>query len=107
MKCCNIASGKATHAHAPSERGVALILTLIMLAIITIVTVVFLATTSRNRASTTIRVDQTAAELGTETALQHAQGKIIERVMRETNLLAFDFFVSRPMSYGYEIVSNQ
>ena len=65
-----------------------------MLAIITVVTVVFLATAGRNRASTTVRVDQTTAELATETAVQHVQGKIIETVMRETNLLAFDFFVS-------------
>ncbi len=88
---------------ANSQRGVALILTLIMLAIITIVTVVFLATASRNRQSTTVRIDQTASEFATETAAQHAQGKIIERVMRETNLLAFDFFVSRPIGYGLQI----
>jgi hypothetical protein len=94
-------------ARAASQRGVALILTLIMLAIITIVTVVFLATTSRNRQSTTVRIDQTTAEFATETALQHAQGKIIERVMRETNLLAFDFFVSRPISYGYFAPNNR
>lgn len=93
-------------ARAASQRGVALILTLIMLAIITIVTVVFLATTSRNRASTTVRIDQTGAELGTETALQHAQGKILERVIRETNLLAFDFFVSRPLGYSNYLLNG-
>jgi hypothetical protein len=81
-----------------SERGVALILTLIMLAIITIVTVVFLATTSRNRASTTVRIDQTTAEIAAETASQYAQAKIIERIIHERNLLAFDFSVSYPVS---------
>src|SRR5947207_748469 len=39
---------------ARSQRGVALVLTLIMLAIITIVVVVFLATTRRNRQSVTV-----------------------------------------------------
>lgn len=89
-----------------SQRGVALVLTLIMLAIITIVTVVFLATTRRNRLSVTVRKAQTDAELATEHAFQHANTKVIERLLRETNLLAFDFFVSRPLTYGYELAGN-
>ena len=47
---------------AGSQRGVALVLTLIMLAVITVITVIFLATARRNRASTTVRIDQTTAE---------------------------------------------
>ncbi len=84
-----------------SQRGVALVLTLIMLAVITIITVLFLATARRNRSSTTVRIDQTTAEFAAETAYQHATGKIIERILNDRDLLSFDFFVSRPLGYGY------
>jgi hypothetical protein len=104
MKCSNSIFWKCPGARA--DRGVALILTLIMLAIITIVVVVFLATTSRNRASTTVRIDQTTAEFAAESAWQHVQGKLIEEAIRRTNLLAFDFLVSRPRSYGYLLQNN-
>lgn len=79
-----------------SQRGVALVLTLIMLAIITVVTVVFLATARRNRISTTVRSDQIAAEHAAEDAYQRASAEITERILRETNLLAMDFLVSQP-----------
>ncbi len=78
----------------------ALVLTLIMLAVITVITVIFLATARRNRSTTTVRIDQTTAEFAAETAYQHATGKIIERILNDRNLLSFDFFVSRPLGYG-------
>ena len=78
-----------------SQRGVALILTLIMLAIITVVVVVFLATARRNRQSTTLRQHQTDAEFAAEYAFQRAGADIMKDVLRDTNLLAFDFLVSR------------
>src|SRR5688572_4014438 len=81
------------------QRGVALVLTLIMLAVITVVTVIFLATARRNRSSTTVRIDQTTAEFAAETAYQHATGKIIERILNDRNLLSFDFTVSHPLGY--------
>ncbi len=87
------------------QRGVALVLTLIMLAVITVITVIFLATARRNRASTTVRIDQTTAEIAAETAYQHATGKIIERILNDRDLLSFDFFVSRPLG-GYGFITN-
>ncbi|HTD66765.1 MAG TPA: hypothetical protein VK846_09590 [Candidatus Limnocylindria bacterium] len=81
-----------------SQRGVALVLTLIMLAIITIVVVVFLATTRRNRQSVTVRQAQTDAEHAAEVAFQHVNARIAERILRATNLLALDFMVSYPVS---------
>jgi hypothetical protein len=84
------------------QRGVALVLTLIMLAVITVVTVIFLATARRNRSSTTVRIDQTTAEFAAETAYQHATGKLIERILNDRNLLSVEFSVSRPLGYSYE-----
>jgi hypothetical protein len=81
------------------QRGVALVLTLIMLAVITVVTVIFLATARRNRSATIVRIDQTTAEFAAETAYQHATGKIIERILNDRNLLSLEFTVSRPLGY--------
>ena len=89
-----------------TQRGVALVLTLIMLAIITIVTVVFLATARRNRAAVSVRQNQTDAEHAAEIGYQHAIAKITERILRETNLLAFDFLVSQPPTYGYYLLNG-
>ena len=82
----------------------ALVLTLIMLAVITTITVIFLATARRNKSSTTVRIDQTTAEFAAETAYQHATGKIIERILNDRSLLSFDFFVSHPL--GYQVHTN-
>jgi len=99
---------KTPHARARvrpgNQRGVALVLTLIMLAIITIVVVVLLATARRNRQSTTVRIEQTAAEFAAEQAFQHANARIIARILQDTNLLSFDLLASVPSSY---IVTNR
>src|SRR5688572_22708810 len=78
-----------------SQRGVALVMTLIMLAIITVVVVVFLASARRTRLSTSLRQHQTDAEFAAESAFQRASGDVMAAVLRDTNLLAFDFLVSR------------
>ena len=87
-----------------SQRGVALVLTLIMLALITIVAVVFLATTRRNRLATGIQSDRTDAEFAAEAGYQHASGKIMEQILARTNLLAFDFLVSQTNGGGNNFV---
>ena len=109
MKCRNTESTQTVSSCAGMrrrERGVALVLTLIMLSVIVIVTVVFLLTTRRNRASISTRIDQTSAEYAAEVAYQHATGKLVERILRDTNLLNFEFFVSRPPGYGFELSNN-
>lgn len=80
----------------------ALVITLIMLAIITVVTVVFLATARRQRQTTTVRLDQTAAEQAADIAYQRALAEVITNVFaaranntNAPNLMAFDFLVSR------------
>jgi hypothetical protein len=85
-----------------SSRGVALVLTLIMLAIITVVTVVFLATARRQRQTTTVRLDQTAAEYAAEVGYQRAVSEVMTNMLgamvntgNAPNLLSFDFRVSR------------
>jgi hypothetical protein len=89
-----------------SERGVALVLTLIMLAIITVVVVVFLASARRTRQSTTLRQHQTDSEFAAESAFQRASGEIMATILRDTNLLAFDFLVSRGFG-NVPIVTNR
>ncbi len=85
-----------------SQRGVALIITLIMLAIITVVAVIFLGIARRNRAGITVQQDQTAAEFAAEAALQRAKADVVAQIMSSKQLLGYDLTVSR----GYDLWNN-
>jgi hypothetical protein len=84
------------------QRGVALVITLIMLAIITLITVIFLGIARRNRAGVSLRSAQTDAELATEAAFQRAKGDVVAQMMARNNLLGYEISVSR----GYDLWSN-
>ncbi len=81
----------------PAERGVALVITLLMLSIITVVTVAFLALSQRERAAVGQATMQTIAEMATETARERATAQVMARVLNtgaDLNLLGPDLFVS-------------
>jgi hypothetical protein len=80
---------------ANSQRGVALVITLIMLSLITFLTVAFLATSRRERSSVTTSLSQTEAKLMADTALARAQAEAVARMMARTSLLSYDLNVSR------------
>jgi len=76
------------------QRGIALIITLIMLSVVTITAVAFLAVTRQDRASVGAAAEQLDAQYAAETALQRAQAEIAGRIIGSTNRASFDLAVS-------------
>jgi hypothetical protein len=63
------------------EQGIALVITLIMLAITLVMAVAFLALARRERGSVTTSTDTTTARLAAETALANAQAQIAANIL--------------------------
>jgi hypothetical protein len=77
-----------------NQRGIALITTLIMLSVVTVMAVAFLAVSRRERAAVTTSSDRLDARALTEAAYQRAEAEIVSRVLATTNILAYDLVVS-------------
>ena len=77
-----------------SQRGIALVITLVMLSVVTFMAVVFLALSRRERVSVKVSEDQATAKLMAESAIARAQAQAIATIRSHTNLLAYDLFVS-------------
>ncbi|MEW6303613.1 MAG: hypothetical protein AB1705_09095 [Verrucomicrobiota bacterium] len=77
-----------------SQRGVALITTLIMLSIITFTAVVFLAVTNRERASVRVTQSLFSAKSASDSGFYHAQALVIAQIMASTNRFGYDLMVS-------------
>src|SRR4051812_4823500 len=84
------------------QRGVALVITLIMLAIITVIAVIFLGIARRNRVSISLRSSQTDAESAAEIAFQRAKAEMVAQMMASGQLINYDLTVSR----GYDLWST-
>ncbi len=94
-----------------SERGVALIITLIMLSVVTVMAVLFLGVSRRERAAVTVTSDQITAKFMTEAAFARAQSDITSRMLTASNEFNYDFAVSTnfinvggfvPSSFGFD-----
>jgi lipoprotein-anchoring transpeptidase ErfK/SrfK len=81
-----------------SQRGVALVITLIMLALVTVVALLFLGIARRNRAGVSLRAEQTSAELATAAAFERAKDDVVAQIIASGNLMGFDLTVSQ----GYD-----
>ncbi len=79
---------------AQSQRGVALVITLIMLAVVTFMAITFLAVSRRERASVSVTEETTTARLMSEAALARARSETVARMFAGTNLLSYDLAVS-------------
>ena len=77
-----------------SQSGVALVTTLIMLAVVTLMAVAFLAISRRERGAVIVSRDQTDSRYLAETALERAKAEIVAHMMAKSNLLAYDLLVS-------------
>jgi hypothetical protein len=77
-----------------AERGVALVVTLIMLSLITFLAVAFLSLTRRERASVTVTVEQTDARLALDAGLARAQSDMITRLVEGNSFLSYDLLMS-------------
>jgi hypothetical protein len=74
--------------------GIALVITLIMLAVVTVMAVVFLGISRRERTAVSVSVDMATARLMSDHALARAQAQLVGRIGAESNLFAYDYQVS-------------
>jgi hypothetical protein len=86
---------KARSAPPRHRRGVALVITLIMLSIITVVTITILAIVRRDRAASTVAQNLTDARNAADAAQERAKGEMLAQIFRNNALMAFDLTVSR------------
>lgn len=77
-----------------SESGIALVITLIMLAIVTLMAIVFLAMTRRERASVQVMQDISTAQYMADAALERAKAQAIAQMAVAGSKLSYDLFVS-------------
>ncbi|MCI0536297.1 MAG: hypothetical protein L0Z50_13840, partial [Verrucomicrobiales bacterium] len=76
------------------QRGVALVITLLMLSVVTFMAVVFLAVSRREKAAVVASSDLTDAKLMADAGLARAQGEVLSHILATTNVGAYDFLVS-------------
>jgi hypothetical protein len=82
----------------PPRRGIALVITLLMLSIITFLAVAFLVVTRGQRAAATVVLDSTSAKAMSQAAIARAQSEIISHMLPPFTLsgdvLNYDFMES-------------
>ncbi len=76
------------------RRGIALVITLIMLSVVTITAVAFLAVSRRERGAVSASGEQIDARFATDTALSRAELEIASRMLANGNVNAFPYMVS-------------
>src|SRR5271154_2635068 len=91
--------GKTRHSslvtrHCARARGVALIITLILLSVTLFMAIAFLAISRRERGSVTTSVDTATARLAADSALANAQAQIIAGIFATTNPFNSSLLVS-------------
>ncbi|MBN9691733.1 MAG: hypothetical protein J0M24_15950 [Verrucomicrobia bacterium] len=101
MKRPDFPARSAQHA----RRGIALVITLLMLSVVTITAVAFLAVSRRERAAVGSAAEQLNARLVAETGVNHALGRIASRISAVTNRLAYGG-TNRLGDGGYFVSTN-
>jgi hypothetical protein len=76
------------------HRGVALVLTLILLSVALVMVLAFLAISGRERGSVTTQTDAAAARLAAEAGLAAAEAQIAANILSTTNPYSFGLLVS-------------
>src|SRR5204863_5745490 len=69
--------------HNTSERGMALVITLVMLAIVTVMAIIFLGVSRRERASVKIAEDIATANMMADAAAERAKAEAIAKMAAE------------------------
>ncbi|MGD1083799.1 MAG: hypothetical protein ABSA47_03500 [Verrucomicrobiota bacterium] len=77
-----------------APRGIALVITLLMLSVITFLAVAFLVLTRSQRTSVTATLDKVTAQTMSEAALERAKAEILARMEALNSVYAYDFMVS-------------
>jgi len=78
----------------PAERGVALVITLILLAVTLVMAVAFLAISRRERGSVVTETGTVTARLAADSGLANAEAQILATVLQTTNPYNFGLLVS-------------
>jgi hypothetical protein len=104
-------AGTAVNRQSPivnrkSERGIALIITLILLSVTLVMAIAFLAISNRERGSVTTSTDAVTAKLAAEAALANAQAQIIASIYATTNPFSAGLVVSTNFQNAYGFVPN-
>jgi hypothetical protein len=88
-----------------SQRGVALVITLILLSVVTFMAITFLALSRRERSAVTTVTDTASARLAADAALASAEAQVIANVLATTNPYNFTLLVSTNFisGFGYNI----
>ncbi len=84
----------ARPAHTARRRGVALVITLIMLSVVTITAVAFLAMSRRERLSISAYGEQIDARYLADTALNRAKADLVDRMFNSSNRFGYGLAVS-------------
>ena len=77
-----------------SQRGVALVITLILLSVVTFMAITFLALSRRERSAVTTVTDTASARLAADAALANAEAQVMANVLSTTNPFNFSLLVS-------------
>ena len=77
-----------------SERGVALVITLILLSVTLVMALAFLAISGRDRGSVSTQTDMTTTRLAADAGLAAAEAQIAANVLSTTNPYSFGLLVS-------------
>src|SRR5262245_23044479 len=77
-----------------SERGIALVITLILLSVITFMAVTFLVLSRSEKGAVTTAMDQEIAQNGVDEANEQAKARLVSLIMAFTNPYAIDTIVS-------------
>ena len=83
------------------EDGVALVITLIMLAVVTFLAVAYLAMSRREQSAINTSEEQNRARLMAEAGFNHLQSKVLANIFTYTNANAYDLLVSTNMNNPY------
>jgi len=78
----------------PSERGVALVITLVLLSVITFMTVTFLVVSRSQHGSVATETDQAISRLAADTARERAIAQLLAPIMAWTNEFNYGLLVS-------------
>src|SRR5271167_740448 len=88
------------------EKGIALVITLILLSVTLVMAIAFLAISRREAGSVATSTDTVTARLAADAALANAQAQIIASVLATTNPYNAGLLVSTNFVNGYGFVSG-
>ena len=89
--------GTRWNASLPSSRGqqgVALVVTIILISVITFLTIAFLALSWREKGAVAVSTDQLTAKLAAQAGFERAQAEMMSTILATTNPFNFDLLVS-------------